>query len=339
MLRHISHSFISPRLIAFRYDGGASITNKLGIGDFTFTRNGADNLAYLDLLSPFSRNPIVVAAVGTNVADGGYPYIDIATAAPTGKKFYLGTLDASAAADAGTVYGLILGHDNTDTHAHGVRCAKVVTTRHKPRIMGFSLTDAGFVASVGGETQAAIVNSGTAGENTLTFNTAFASNDVIAVCSQNALDGSCLVESIGAKTLSLKAFDATGAAADKTVDVIVVGFDTLTDHGGQRQPLFGTMISQRLLGFVVDGTGTASITIGGDDATLVDNGAGNYTLTFTHEFARTPIVVATGYNSKRACVTAKSATAITVKTSNNAGVAGDGLFSCLVLGSDYSIQQ
>lgn len=41
--------------------------------------------------------------------------------------------------------------------------------------------------------------------------------------------------------------------------------------------------------FEVDGTGTASITQGVGLATLVDNGTGDYTLTFTTAFVRKPI--------------------------------------------------
>lgn len=49
----------------------------------------------------------------------------------------------------------------------------------------------------------------------------------------------------------------------------------------------------RLLAIQVDGTGTASIVVGGTDATLTDNGTGDYTLTFAKAFARVPTVVVT----------------------------------------------
>lgn len=53
--------------------------------------------------------------------------------------------------------------------------------------------------------------------------------------------------------------------------------------------------SQRLprqLHFKVQGTGTASILVGESDASLTDNGTGDYTLTFSKPFARVPVVVA-----------------------------------------------
>jgi len=49
----------------------------------------------------------------------------------------------------------------------------------------------------------------------------------------------------------------------------------------------------RLLGFQLDGAGTASLTKGSQDATLTDNGTGDYTLTFSKAFAQVPTVVAT----------------------------------------------
>jgi hypothetical protein len=48
-----------------------------------------------------------------------------------------------------------------------------------------------------------------------------------------------------------------------------------------------------ILPFRVDGTGTASLLEGTTDATLTDNGTGDYTLTFAQAFGRTPIVTAT----------------------------------------------
>lgn len=48
----------------------------------------------------------------------------------------------------------------------------------------------------------------------------------------------------------------------------------------------------RQLHIKMDGTGAASILIGSKDASLADNGVGDYTLTFAKPFARAPIVVA-----------------------------------------------
>lgn len=55
----------------------------------------------------------------------------------------------------------------------------------------------------------------------------------------------------------------------------------------------GTQRLPRLLAFKLTGTGTAALNEGGSDATLTDNGTGDYTLTFTRAFLRAPVVIAT----------------------------------------------
>lgn len=46
---------------------------------------------------------------------------------------------------------------------------------------------------------------------------------------------------------------------------------------------------QRQLNIRLDGTGTAALTIGSGLGTLVDNGTGDYTITFNRAFSRTPM--------------------------------------------------
>ena len=87
----------------------------------------------------------------------------------------------------------------------------------------------------------------------------------------------------------------------------------------------------RQLAIKVTGTGTAAINIGKSDATLVDNGTGDYTLTFVQPFAREPIAVAscqtaTAYAEIAAC----SATSVQVLTKTNANAAVDAVFFLIV---------
>jgi hypothetical protein len=93
----------------------------------------------------------------------------------------------------------------------------------------------------------------------------------------------------------------------------------------------------RILGIRVNGTGTAAIEEGSFDATLVDNGTGDYTLTLVKPFARKPVIAL-------ACETTdcyaemvdadNSASVIHVLTKNNADAATDAVFHVIVLGSD-----
>jgi len=70
-----------------------------------------------------------------------------------------------------------------------------------------------------------------------------------------------------------------------------------------------------LLGFRVDGTGTASILEGKYHATLTDNDVGDYTLTFARPHARTPVVVGVVPLTVDTCfhVESVSETAVNVK--------------------------
>lgn len=77
----------------------------------------------------------------------------------------------------------------------------------------------------------------------------------------------------------------------------------------------GTQRLPRFLAFLLTGTGTAALGQGSTDATLVDNGTGDYTLTFVKPFSRAPVVTA---SSKTAAViielTTVSTTVINIKS-------------------------
>jgi hypothetical protein len=96
----------------------------------------------------------------------------------------------------------------------------------------------------------------------------------------------------------------------------------------------------RIHGFRVDGTGTASILAGGFDGTLVDNGTGDYTITFTKAFAanRLPVCVGSAIGATAAVVQLAAVTTSTVQVLcfDAAGVAVDADFHLHVLGYDSS---
>ncbi len=79
--------------------------------------------------------------------------------------------------------------------------------------------------------------------------------------------------------------------------------------------LKGTQRLPRALFFRVDGTGTASLLEGSNDATLTDNGVGDYTLTWARPFLRVPVVVATPVTTAIHCeIAVVSVTAVQIKT-------------------------
>ncbi len=102
----------------------------------------------------------------------------------------------------------------------------------------------------------------------------------------------------------------------------------------------GTQRLPRMLAFKLTGTGTAALGEGKYDATLTDNGTGDYTLTFTKPFTRAPVVTA---NSKTAGIhielTTVSATLINIKSFAVDGTTPtDAVLEILALGWDSADQ-
>ncbi len=105
----------------------------------------------------------------------------------------------------------------------------------------------------------------------------------------------------------------------------------------------GTQRLPRVLAFRVTGTGTAVINEGNFDATLTDNGTGDYTLTFAKPFARTPVVMITPVGAAGdiiATIDTVSTTAVIVNTwdATDGTTAKDGVFHVLVHGWDAADQ-
>lgn len=99
----------------------------------------------------------------------------------------------------------------------------------------------------------------------------------------------------------------------------------------------GSQRLSRFLGFKVTGTGTAAINQGAADATLTDNGTGDYTITFVKPFQRAPIVTVAPATTGIHCeIASASATAVRIKTFAVADgtTATDAVFHAQVLGYD-----
>ena len=93
----------------------------------------------------------------------------------------------------------------------------------------------------------------------------------------------------------------------------------------------------RHLYFHVDGTGTAALTHGGQEGTLVDNGTGDYTVTLTSNtngHSRVLGLHATSITADIICTASISGDAITVLTTSDAGAATDADFYLMVVLSD-----
>ena len=99
--------------------------------------------------------------------------------------------------------------------------------------------------------------------------------------------------------------------------------------------------AMRVETFAVDGTGTAAIGEGQYRGTLVDNGTGDYTVTFTEAFARVPCVSVGIKTADVIHYLVISATAVQVLCfdATDGTTAKDAEFDLIVIGSDVADQQ
>ena len=92
----------------------------------------------------------------------------------------------------------------------------------------------------------------------------------------------------------------------------------------------------KMLHLIVDGTGTAAIREGEFDATLTDNGTGDYTITFNEVFVRKPIVVVTSATTGTYAHTVDASNTVSatrIKVLSDAGVATDAVIHVMIIGA------
>ncbi len=94
----------------------------------------------------------------------------------------------------------------------------------------------------------------------------------------------------------------------------------------------------RLMAIHLTGTGTAVLSQGSTQATLTDNGVGDYTLTFLEPLGRAPMVAASSLTSSTIIqVSAASKTACTIKCFAVDGItAKDAVLHILIMGAEVA---
>lgn len=214
---------------------------------------------------------------------------------------------------------------------------EIKTNRVRSRVVGIGLDTTTPTVSFGGANLTGVSKTGT-GDVTATFRTNYADTPVCVGCVGSGIpDGGYLTlfPSPTTSSVRFRLLNSGAGAGDSTGDVICFGRDSANSELTDPQIVKCATDRCVLLGITVDGTGTASITTGKGDATLVDNGTGDYTLTFTPAFGRTPIIAATVQNAATSMikVASKSASSVNIKTFTDAAVAADRIFHVLVLGT------
>jgi len=80
---------------------------------------------------------------------------------------------------------------------------------------------------------------------------------------------------------------------------------------------------------------SGAITIGANQASIVVNGTGDYTITFNEVFERPVLAVASCLTKHFAQIAAQTASSIQVKTFTDAGVAANADFNLIVVGFQF----
>lgn len=333
MLRAIRNDHIRPRLLGFRVNSTTSTVAEVNPDNCTITDHSA-GATTLTLAEVYARTPVVVATCDTDVGDGA---IANYVSASKSTARVLSSTNAGAATD-GTIHVLTLGWDSDTTD--------IVTPSHSlrssvsgPRLIGFGVDGTGTASLTSGKYQATLVDNDT-GDYTLTFNSAFAEAPVVVGTVLGATAGVVNVATVAVNTVNIKTFDADGAAADYDFCLLVLG----RDHADVlRIPGRGRIVHTpqrlpRILGFnVVVTAGTPVITtgLGSLDGAMTDNGSGDYTITFTTPFKRTPEVVVIPTSTNICTVAARSTTATQILSFTNAGNSTEAAaFNVICLGYD-----
>ena len=108
-----------------------------------------------------------------------------------------------------------------------------------------------------------------------------------------------------------------------------------------KRPVESSQRKMRMLALKVDGTGTAALSGPSSlEATLTDNGTGDYTITFDKAFSQAPVCVAMSLLDDQvvSLKSAPSTTAVSFETRTVAAcpAAADGEFEVLIFGCDVS---
>lgn len=340
MLRSIKSAQRKPRLIGLRAATAASATNSQSIGAFegTFSNDSSDEQLDVSLAKPFARAEVVqISTPGADVAAGGAA---IAALTPAASALSISTQDQAAAPDPGESHTLILGFDSEDKHSNGsvgsIRDS-LKGTRRNPRLVTGEYDPASGV-TISGRRVASTLQA--TGDVLLTLDRQFRSGAVAVAIPSTATPGAaCRIASATAAEINILTTDAANSPADIAFHFAILGFDDADDahfdHGGSVQTGYR---HPRILPLRVDNMSTTiELAVGAELASVVDDGVGQFTITFAEAFKRKPIVLACSAASAapRLTLLSASATECSLDVSNVSGTLTDSdEVHVLVIGAD-----
>lgn len=337
MLREVVNKHIKPRISPFKATVASSAaTINIGYGDFTGT-SASTGLLSLVSRQGFSRNGMVFVTSGTTV--GGYATYNSATNATS--TFPISILDQAGSANDGTVDGFTFGFDSTDLSLS--KKQRVAATQNAPRCIWGKVTGTTGVVAIGGRDFSCTRTA--AGVYSIVFQPAFGKNPCVMVTGSGntsttvANRPTVSAQAAGSCTVTMAPESTTPTDGD--FYIMVIGSDSRSDAARGRLPLENSQRKPRIVaGQITMASGTPSIFIGGatggaDLITLVDIGAGNFSVVIAESFIREPAIFLTTTTQS---AEVKSYTAgvidIKIKAANGNDTDVDGVTNIFIIGSD-----
>ena len=329
MLRTIKHPHLLPRLQGFQFTTTAAPAATLDIGsqEASIARAAAGK-ATITLNQYGSREGAVIVTPGADTVAGGYGVYDTTHASSSLKVEMLNL--AAGAGDDGTGFALVFNYgDAEDDRQRPLQSVKNSCTM--PRLLAFKVSAAGAV-SIGGAQGADTLASNV---HTISFTNAFGRSPIVVASPIAAAAQRTRITANAAGSVGIEGYDVAAVAlADIAAYVAVLGWDTPDIMSDSWRSLKTPQVQPRIEVFRIDGVGAANLALGGTDGTLVDNGAGDYSVTFLEPFAREPIVLVTGKDYQAQLLADATTTGFQVGTFSNAGVATDDEVYAVVIGFD-----
>lgn len=342
MLRDVVSKHIKPRLVPFRCQTSAvsTLTLQKGYGDYVFSNpsTGVLALAHRD---GFSRTSLIFGC--GNPADGGY--IGNTNATGQTNNFSLTAFDEAGNAATSLTEGFCYGWDSTDLSISSPQ--RVDCTFGRPRIIWGKITGSSGAVAIGTGDFSCVRNS--TGDYTVTFKRPFSQVPVVTVTAIATATATATIDQSGAtRTASgveIVVGDNTGSGVDADFYIVVVGQDTLSDSGKNRNFLQNSQRKPRIVvGQVLNTAGTWSWAVGSAtgmldfSATITDNGAGDATVTVSDLFKREAAVILTSTTQRAQLHTAYNATTgeirFLTKAADGTNTDVSGVTNIFIIGSD-----
>lgn len=333
MLRAISHPFIAPRLVAgqIRFSTGTPYLYGAKAEATSIVDNGSGDVS-LTLGDPFARAPLLFSTPYDTSAGS----ISGAGATPTATEVRPASQNSAGTGVDSTTNFLAFGWDYPEEQSHEGHSFSVKSSLIDHRLIS-TIVDGANGECLTNFAQISGVKTDT-GEYTFTFDRAFGQAPYVFA---TALGAACAVVNVNASApgeVSVLVSDEDGSPVDQSFSLFVFGQDSRDSSGKNRRIIKCTQRLARLETFRISVTGgTPSLSIGSERGSVSDEGTGEYKITFTKPFARSPEVLCSSQVG-RIVTTEQDSQELEVYAFTNAGSAVDPTsVDILVMGYDDAI--